>query len=168
MLILQNQLDSKQQETDRLTCTTTELKEIVSRKEQELERILEEKDDILQKASELESKVIELDNIQRNDIESLETRVESTIYELRSAKEDNSNLLTALSKTESALADTDSKLSTFKDKYYSKKTEANVLRDKIEKLTSEISRLKADNSRMTDIFENKRVQVSVNENKSKV
>lgn len=133
-----------------------------------MERILEEKDNLLNKASELEGKVIELDHIQRNDIESLENRVEATVVELRAAKEDNSHLLIALNKAESAFAEADSKFVTFRDKYYSKKTEANVLRDKVDKLTAEISRLKNENARFADIFENKKVQVSISENKSKV
>ena len=167
-MIIHNQLDSKQQEVERLSCLTGELKENLNKKDNELSRILDEKDDLLSKASELEGKVLELDNIQRNDIESLEHRVESTIIELRSAKEDNSNLLVALSRAESALGEVDSKFVTFRDKYYSKKTEANVLRDKVDKLISEISRLKSENSRYTEVLEHKKVQVAISENKNKV
>lgn len=94
--------------------------------------------------------------------------MESTILELRSAKEDNANLLIALSKAETALTEADSKFVTFRDKYYSKKTEANVLRDKVDKLIAEISRLKSENSRYNEALDNKRVQVAMNENKNKV
>lgn len=144
------------------------MKDAVNKKDTELSRILEEKDDLLHKASELEGKVIELDHIQRNDIEALEQRVEYTVIELKSAKDDNSNLLVALSKAESALTEADSKYITFRDKYYSKKTEANVLRDKVDKLIAEISRLKSENAKFNEALDNKRVQVSLNENKNKV
>lgn len=167
-MIIQNHLDSKQQEIERLTCLIGDHKEALNKKDGELYRILEEKDDLLRKAGELEGKVIELDQIQRNDIEGLEYRVESTILELKSAKEDNSNLLLALSKAETALTEVDSKYVTFRDKYYSKKTEANVLRDKVDKLIAEISRLKSENSKFNEALDHKRVQIAMNENKSKV
>lgn len=168
ILIVQNHLDSKQQEISRLNLVIGDHKDAFNKKETELFRILGEKDDLLRKAGELEGKVIELDQIQRNDIEGLENRVESTILELRSAKEDNANLLIALSKAETALTEADSKFVTFRDKYYSKKTEANVLRDKVDKLIAEISRLKSENSRYNEALDNKRVQVAMNENKNKV
>jgi chromosome segregation ATPase len=165
--MIQNQSDSRQQEIDRLNIVISDHKEALSKKEAELYRIVEEKDDLLHKAGELEGKVIELDQIQRNDIEGLEQRVERTIMELKSAKDDNANLLHALSKAESALTEADSKYVTFRDKYYSKKTEANVLRDKVDKLLAEISRLKAENSRYNEALDHKRVQVAMNENKNK-
>ncbi len=130
--------------------------------------MMDEKDDLLRKASELEGKVIELDNIQRNDIEALEDRVESTIAELRRAKEDNAALMAALNKAELALTEADGKMVEFKDKYHAKKTETTVLRDKIEKLNAELNRLKMENGRLQDMFESRRYQVSVTENKSKV
>lgn len=167
-MIGQNHLDAKQQEVERLTHAIGDHKEALNKKENEVFRILEEKDDLLRKASELEGKVIELDQIQRNDIEGLEHRVECTILELKAAKEDNASLLLALSKAEAALTEADSKYVTFRDKYYSKKTEANVLRDKVDKLIAEIGRLKADNSRFNEALDNRRVQVAVSESKNKV
>lgn len=130
--------------------------------------MMDEKDDLLRKASELEGKVVELDNIQRNDIEALEDRVESTIAELRRAKEDNAGLLAALNKAELALTEADGKMVEFRDKYHTKKTETNVLRDKIEKLNAELNRLKIENGRLQDMFESRRFQSTVTENKSKV
>jgi len=128
---------------------------------------MDEKEDLLQKASELEGKVIELDNIQRNDIEALEHRVECTIVELKMAKEDNNALSAALAKAESALAEADSKFVTYRDKYYSKKTEANVLRDKLEKLNADFGRMKTEGQRINEYVETKKTMVSINENKCK-
>lgn len=129
--------------------------------------MVDEKDDLLRKASELEGKVMELDNIQRNDIEGLEERVESTIKELRGAKEDNAGLLAALNKAELALTEADGKMVEFRDKYHAKKTEVNVLRDKVDKLSAELNRMKLENGRLQDMFESRRYQVNVSEHKSK-
>lgn len=153
---------------ERLGCTNTELKEHLSRKDQEIHSILEEKDDILKKAAELEGKVRELDSLQRNDIDSLEMRVESTVDELRLIKQDNSNLLAALSKAESLFTEADSKSVIFSDKYYSKKSEVKALLEKIERMGAEISRLRSDNMKMTKILENRKLQVSIKDNKNKV
>lgn len=110
---------------------------------------------------------MELDSIQRNDIENLEQRVESTIVELRIAKDDNTGLSLALSKAEAALADIDSKYVTFKDKYYSKKTEFNVLKDKQDRLIQEMNRLKNENSRLHELMDSRKIQSSASDNKCK-
>lgn len=153
---------------ERLGCTNTELKEHLSRKDQEIHSILEEKDDILKKAAVLEGKVRELDSLQRNDIESLEMRVESTVDELRLITQDNSNLLAALSKAESLFTEADRKSVIFSDKYYSKKSEVKALLEKIERMSAKISRLRSDNMKMTKILEDRKLQVSINDNKNKV
>lgn len=130
-------------------------------------RIVEEKEDLLKKAGELEGQVIELDNIQKNDIESLEQRVESTIHELRIAKNDNTELVAALSKAEIALQDSDSKYNAYKEKYYSKKSEINILKDRLEKHAHEISRLQNENFKLVELSDSKKLTVKMNENKNK-
>ena len=56
----------------------------------------------------------------------------------------------------------------FRDKYHTKKTEVNVLKDKIEKLSAELNRMKMENNRLQDMFESRKYQVNVSETKSKV
>jgi chromosome segregation ATPase len=136
-------------------------------KDNEIGEMIEQKDDLLQKASELEGKVIELDSMQRNDIEDLERRVESTVLELRIAREENNALTNALSKAESALTEGDGRYVNLRDKYNAKKTEANVLKEKLDRYSSEIAKLRADNAKLADMLESKRMSVAACEVKSK-
>lgn len=129
--------------------------------------MLEQKEDLLRKAGELEGKVIELDSMQRNDIEDLERRVESTVLELRLAREENAALANALTKAESALTESDGRYVNLRDKYNSKKTESNVLKDKIDRYIAEINKLRGDNVRLADMIESKRQSSAAGEVKSK-
>lgn len=105
--------------------------------------------------------------MQRNDIEDLERRVECTVLELRIAREENNALTNALSKAESALTESDGRYVTLRDKYNSRKTESNIFKEKIERYTNEITKLRADNTRLADLLETKRHFAAAGEIKSK-
>lgn len=108
-----------------------------------------------------------MDNIQKNEIDAIEVRVENTVYELNGVKHENQQLITALNKAELSLNEVESHCREYKEKYQCKKQETKQLRDKIERLNQELLKARGDNAKLADCLDGKQFLSQRNETKNK-
>jgi chromosome segregation ATPase len=139
----QHSLDRLQADHERCQSGAAEMRGALEKKELDILTMVEERDDLFQKANDLEERLLAMDRIQTEDIDRLENHVDDIVAQLGMARRDNEQLAHQAADLRLRLEDAEHRHAEMKEKYYHKKSEANVLRDKLERLAAENHRLAA-------------------------
>lgn len=136
-IVMNNRVDNLKREVEGAIESMETMKNEGAKKGLEIERLQEEKSDMISKINELEGKIEELDGIQQSDICMLEEKTDALLSELRMCREENERLQQKLGRSEAEMVDAESKYVQYRDKYYNKKTECNVMKDRIDRMSKE-------------------------------
>ncbi len=144
----QHSLERLQSDSERHQAMASEMKTILEKKDLDILTMVEERDDLFQKANDLEQRLLAMDRIQTEDIDRLEKHVDDIVAQLGMARRDNEQLAQQAADLRLHLEAAEHRLAEAREKYYHKKSEVNVLRDKSDRLASENQRLAAQVSQL--------------------
>lgn len=110
-----------------------------------LELCQQERDLLKSKHADLSNKIQQIEEIQAEELEAIETRVEGTLSELRLLRSENEELSLQNRLLQDRVNEEAKQGEGYKSKYKSKKNECNLLREKCMKLDCEVNRLNSLN-----------------------